>query len=160
METSTPRKKKEEPDKKRNFELENHCVRNWCLRARAILRTSPKSFWKKFEKVLNMDKMQKFPPCLLFTHNLCQWKWTRKSIDKCYGRFFVWNEYGLLLVKFLPIHVIAIFLSPFDFILKHVYFLCKDTNNGYKYSPRKNRKTVLQMIVVYRSALLIKYSCT
>ena len=61
---------------------------------------------------------------------------------------------------FLPIHVIAIFLSPFDFILKHVYFQCKDTNNGYKYSPGKNKKTVLQMIVVYRSALLIKYSCT
>ena len=70
------------------------------MSARAILRTSPKSFWKKFEKVLNMDKMQKFPPCLLFTHNLCQWNWTRKSCDKGYGRFFVWNEYSLLLVIF------------------------------------------------------------
>ena len=69
METSTPRKKKEEPEKKRNFELENHCVRNWCLRVPSCEQV-PNPFEKSLKRFWIWTKC-KNSHLAFFSHIIC-----------------------------------------------------------------------------------------
>ena len=160
METSTPKRKRKSQTRRGILNWRTIvCEIDVCARVPSCEQV-PNPFEKSLKRFWIWTKC-KNSHLAFFSHIICAngneqgSLLTNVMVGFLYGTNTVY-----FLSFFLPIHVIAIFLSPFDFILKHVYFLCKDTNNGYKYSPGKNRKTVLQMIVVYRSALLIKYSCT
>ena len=157
METSTPERKRKSQTRRgilnqRTIVCEIDVCACHLANKSQILLKSLKRFWI-WTKCKNSH-------LAFFSHIICANGIEQGSLVTKVMSGFLYGTNTVYFLSFFCQFMSLLFFCLFLILSWNMCISFVDTNNGYKYSPRKNRKTVLQMIVVYRSALLIKYSCT